>query len=164
MVPFAKAIQIDCKTVQLLTASDQRLKYKIVESSDRHLKFNLSNDFEEIVPAYQKETLFKRFQPTEYDIQIASETEIKIEKKMRLFDPLCKKKKNGFDVVVTELFSWAKTESELPLSYEIEKRFLVATLSSLKMPPWVEPDKAISIASIKEIMMAPLQDEIKICD
>lgn len=164
LVPFTKAQQMDCKSVQLLSASGLWLKYKILESSEKHLKFQPTSEFDESVLAYQKETLFKRYQPIELSIEVVSDTEIKIIKKMRMFDPLCKKKKTGYNLLITETFSWANSDIELPLYYHIEKNFLSLVLSALKTPPWAEPDKALPLATLKEIMTSPVLDEIKICE
>ncbi|MBL7543616.1 MAG: hypothetical protein JNL11_07345 [Bdellovibrionaceae bacterium] len=92
LLSFSRAEQTDCKTLKLRTASGKSLTFNILESSDRYLKFKLSQDFGDKVPNYQRDALFKRYQPDEILIQIVSETDVKIEKKVRSFDPLCKKK------------------------------------------------------------------------
>lgn len=163
-MPFSKAIQSDCKSLQLLSASGVNLKYIISEFSDRHLKFSLTKDFEVVIPEYQKDAYFKRFQASEIEIVAISETELKIEKKISVFDPLCRKKKNRINVQVSELFTWAKNEIELPLNYNVEKNFLELVLSSLQTPPWIDPDNPLPVPLIKEIMLAPVADDIKLCD
>ena len=63
LVPFTHADQSDCKSLKLKMASGQLLTYNILESSDRHLKFQLTKDFGDEVPNYQIEALFKLYQP-----------------------------------------------------------------------------------------------------
>jgi hypothetical protein len=124
LVPFTKAYQSDCKSLKLAMASGQLLTYNILESSDRHLKLQLTSEFGDEVPSYQRDALFKRYQPYEISIQVISESEIKIIKKIKSFDPFCKKKKKGYDSRVTEVFSWKKDLTELPGQYQFEKGYL----------------------------------------
>ncbi len=164
LVPFTKAYQSDCKTLKLTMASGQLLTYNILESSDRHLKFRLTSEFGDEVPNYQRDALFKRYQTEEISIQLISESEIKLSKKIKSFDPFCKKKKKGYDSRVTEVFSWKKDQADLPGQYQIEKGYLELVLSALKAPPEMDAEKPVSIATIKDVMTAPANDEIKLCE
>jgi hypothetical protein len=163
LVPFTKAYQSDCKTLKLTMASGQLLSYNILESSDRHLKLQLTSDFGDEVPIYQRDALFKRYQPYEISIQINSESEIIVSKKIKSFDPFCRKKKKAYDTNTTEVFSWKKDHSELPEHYQIEKGYLELVLSGLKTPPEITAEKLVSIDTVKDVMSMPVLDEIKLC-
>ncbi|OYZ24076.1 MAG: hypothetical protein B7Y39_02440 [Bdellovibrio sp. 28-41-41] len=164
LVPFTKAYQSDCKTLKLTMASGHILTYNILESSDRHLKFRLTSEFGDEVPNYQRDALFKRYQPEEISVQLVSESEIKLSKKIKSFDPFCKKKKKGYEVRVTEVFSWKIDQAELPGQYQIEKGYLELVISALKTPPELDAEKPVSIATVKDVMTAPVLDEIKLCE
>lgn len=164
LVPFTKAYQSDCKTLKLKMASGQLLTYDVLEFSDRHLKFKLSKEFGDEVPNYQRDALYKRYQPDEISVQVVSESEIKIDKKIKSFDPLCKKKKRGYDSRIINVFSWKKEQVELPEQYSIEKKYLELVMSALKTPPEMDAGKPVPVALIKEIMTAPAVDEIKFCE
>lgn len=161
---FTKAYQSDCKTLKLTMASGQLLTYNILESSDRHLKFRLANEFADEVPNYQKNALFKRYQPHEIYVQLVSESEIKMTKKIKSFDPFCKKKKKDYEVQVTILFSWKKDLVDLPGQYQIEKGYLESVVSALKAPPEMDAAKPVAVVTIKDFMSAPVLDEIKLCE
>lgn len=164
LVPFTKVNQTDCKTLQVRMASEQLLTFNIVESTDRHLKFQLAKEFGDEVPSYQRDALFKRYQTDEISVHVVSESEIKIVKKVKNFDPLCKKKKNGFNLQMTEVFSWKRNPADLPEGYSIDKSFLSLVLSALKTPPEVDAEKSLSVATIKDISHSLPADEIKICN
>lgn len=164
LVPFTHADQSDCKSLKLKMASGQLLTYNIVESSDRYLKFQLTKDFGDEVPNYQKEALFKRSQPDEISVHFVSESEIKIVKKIKSFDPLCKKKKRGYDARVTEVFSWKKDQAELPTEYRVEERYAGLVMSALKTPLEMVAARPLPVATIKDMMVSPALDEIKICE
>lgn len=164
LVPFTKADQSDCKSLKLKMASGQLLTYNILESSDRHLKFQLTKDFGDEVPNYQRDALSKRYQPDEISVHYVSESEIKIVKKIKSFDPLCKKKKRGYDLRVTEVFSWRKDQAELPTEYSIERRYIDLVMSALKAPPGVDAEKPLQVTTIKDVMTSAPLDEIKLCE
>lgn len=164
LVPFTHADQSDCKSLKLTMASGQLLTYSILESSDRHLKFQLTKDFGDEVPNFQRDALFKRYQPDEISVHFVSESEIKIVKKIKSFDPLCKKKKRGYDSRVTEVFSWKKEQAELPTEYRVEERYVGLVMSALKAPLEVVADKPLLLTTIKDMMVSPVLDEIKVCE
>jgi hypothetical protein len=164
LVPFPKVIQGDCKKIQIRTASEQLLTFNILDSSDRYLKFQLVKEFEDDVLVYQREALFNRYQPDEFSVYVNSETEIKITKKIKNFDSLCKKKKKGFELQMTEVFSWKRDPNDLPKDYLIEKGYLNLVLSALTTPPKVNEDESLPVATIQEISRSLLVEEIKICN
>lgn len=164
LVPFTKAYQSDCKTLKLAMASGQLLTYNILESSDRHLKLQLTHEFGDEVPSFQRDALFKRYQADEISIQLISESEINISKKIKSFDPFCRKKKKGYDVKMTEVFSWKKEQAELPDQYQIENGYLQLVMSALKTAPEMDAANPASVAIIKTIMTTPVLEEIKLCE
>jgi hypothetical protein len=164
VVPFTKIYQSDCKTLQLQMASERLLTYEILESSDRNLRFKLKKEFGDEVPDHQRDALFKRYQADEISVQYISDSEIKIVKKIKSFDPLCKKKKKGYDLQVSETFSWKRNTADLPQNYPVDKGFLGLVLSSLKTPPEVDAENPVPVATIKDIMLMPVLDETKLCN
>jgi len=163
LIPFTTVTQPNCQTLQMTTASNQKLTYKITEATSTRLKFELTQDKPAEIPKFQQEALLKRIQPYEFDVQYISENNLKVVEKFKMIDSLCQKKKFDDKLETTQVYFWASSTEELPQQLEVDSGFLVEVLSSLKNPITVAQQPLLTVSEIKQIMTTPIMDELKRC-
>ncbi len=161
--------QDECNTVQLQTASREVLNFKVTENSANHVKFELTETFNEEVPTERREALGARIQPYEYHITYLNENSLKIVEKFRTVDALCDTK-NTLRFEVTKILAWAANASELPQSYDMDSSYLALVKSALIVIPPSMPDELVpgtvtkvSLENINAVMTTPIRDEFKLC-
>ncbi len=165
---FNEVKQQDCSTVQILSASREALNYKVIESSDLHLKIQLQNTWKESMGKTQKEAFFDRIQPYEYTIIYASKNNLKIIEKYKTLDPLCNTK-NFLKFEQTKTVSWAETSADLPIRYQIDPAFytqIKTAVQSESASAFPELDLAgtLSVSEIQSFMHLPVRTELKYCN
>ena len=165
---FNEVKQPDCSTLQILSASREVLTYKIVENSELHIKFQLSDTFRDTMSKVQKQASFDRVQPYEYTVIFASKNNLKIIEKYKSVDPLCETKKI-LKLEVTKNIAWAQTEAELPSRYEMNAGYFEKVKSAVQADPTIvlpELDTAgtVAVNDIKTIMNLPIRNELKLCN
>lgn len=164
---FTEIRQKDCKTVQMLSASEEVLTYEVVSSNEKQITIKLIDKFRETLNKAHKEALFERQQPYQYTFTYLTPNSMVISEKYKTVDPLCTSK-NPLNFEVRKRLSWAGRISDLPQNYEIESKYLTQVRDSL-MPeassliPSVEIPESFSVDAIRTVMRSSLRDELKLC-
>ncbi len=120
---FTTAHQDDCKTIQLLSASNEVLTYNITDHSEQQITFVLTDIYNENMIDIEKKTFAKRTQPYEYTVTYISPNEFKVTEKFKSIDPLCENIEY-LKFEVTKNISWAQTAGGLPQQYTVDPYFL----------------------------------------
>ncbi len=165
---FNEVKQTDCNTIEILSTSREVLTYKIIESSELHIRFQLQNKWSETMTKKQKEALFERIQPYEYTVIYASKNNLKIIEKYTTVDPLCETK-NLLKHELTKQISWAQNENELPTRYEIDSAYYDIVKNAVLVDPTVvlpqqDLARTLAVTEIKSIMTTPIRNELKLCN
>lgn len=165
---FNDVKQADCTQLQILSASREVLTYTIVESSDLHIKFQLTDSFRDSMSKMQKQASFDRIQPYEYNVIFASKNNLKIIEKYKTVDPLCETKKT-LKMEITKNIAWAQTEAELPTRYEINPEYYSKVKAAVQTEPAgtlpeLDVASTLAVTEIKTVMMLPLRNELKYCN
>lgn len=164
---FTQIRQKDCKTVQMLSASEEVLTYEVTASSEKEISIKLMDKFRDTMNVAEKKALFERQQPFEYSFKYIDPNHIVFSEKYTTVDVLCTSKKPLTFAIRKDLY-WAGRTADLPQSYMIETSYLNQVKESL-MPevqnqiPTTELPESISIDLIRTVMQAPLKAELKLC-
>ena len=165
---FNQVKQSDCSTIEILSTSREILTYKIIENSELHIRFQLQNKWSETMSKKQKEALYGRIQPYEYTVIYASKNNLKIIEKYTTVDPLCDTK-NLLKFELTKYISWAQNENELPSRYEIDSNYYEYVKSAVAADftaalPELDLARSLATAEIKNMMVLPIRNELKLCN
>ena len=166
---FTQVRQRDCKTVQMLTASEEVLTYQVtnVAASGTQITIKLQDKFRDTLNAAYKKALFERQQPYEYTFKYLSPNHIEITEKYTTVDAICTSK-NPLSFTIRKDLVWAGRAVDLPQSYMVEAGYLNQVKESL-MPevqsqiPTTEIPENVSVDVIRAVMQAPLKAELKLC-
>lgn len=164
---FSEIRQKDCKTVQMLSASEEVLTYEVVSSNEKQITIKFLDKFRETLNKAHKEALFERQQPYQYTFTYLTPNSMVISEKYKTVDPLCTTK-DPLNFEVRKKLSWAGRWSDLPQSYEIESKYLTQVKDSL-MPEALslissaEISESFSVDAIRAVMRSSLRDELKLC-
>ena len=120
---FTTAHQDECKSVQLLTASNEILTYNITDHSDTSVTLTLSETYSENLPEYEKKVIEERVEPFEYTIIYLTAKHLKVIEKFRSIDPLCDTKQI-LKFESTKDIAWAQTPQDLPTHYQVDPYYL----------------------------------------
>lgn len=161
--------QDECHSIQLLTASREILNFKVTEHSANHVKFELTESFNEEMPTERREAFGSRIQPYEYNITYLNENSLRIVAKFRTVDALCDSK-NTLRFEVTKTLAWAENANELPQSYDVDATYLALVKSALLVAPPSMIEELVpatvvkvSLDDINAMMATPIRDEFKFC-
>ena len=164
---FTQVRQKDCKTVQMLTASEEVLTYKVTASSETEISIKLMDKFRDTMNAAEKKALFERQQPFEYTFKYVNPNHMIISEKYTTVDVQCTSK-NPLTFAIRKDLHWAGRTSDLPQAYMVETTYLNQVKESL-MPevqsqiPVTEIPESFSVDAIRTVMSAPLKAELKLC-
>lgn len=164
---FNQVRQKDCKTVQMLSASEEVLTYKVTASNEAEITIKLVDKFSDNMATAHKKALIDRQQPFEYTFRYLTPNHMLISEKYTTVDPLCISK-NPLTFEIRKDLAWAGRYSDLPQSYQIETEYLNLVKESLipeaqGLIPTTETSDSISVDSIRTVMRSSLKDELKLC-
>ncbi len=152
---FTAANQDACKSVQLLTASNEILTYNITDHSETNLTLTLSDTYSENLPDYEKKVLAERIEPFEYTITYLAANHFKVTEKFKSIDPLCDTK-TILKFESTKDVAWAATAEGLPTQYQVDPYYLSLVQEAITnanvnpvpaMPPVAPPVAGPPLAS-----------------
>lgn len=164
---FNQVRQKDCKTVQMLTASEEVMTYQIIAASEKEITIKLTNKYRDTMNKAEQEALFERQQPSEYTFKYISPNHMIIAEKYATVDVLCTSKK-PLTFAIRKDLHWAGRPSDLPQAYMVESTYLNQVRESL-MPeaqnqiPTSELPESLPVGAIQAVMQAPLKAELKLC-
>ncbi len=167
---FNQVRQKDCKTVQMLSASEEVLTYKVTASNEAEITIKLVDKFRDNMATAHKKALIDRQQPFEYTFRYLTPNHMLISEKYTTVDPLCISK-NPLTFEIHKDLTWAGRYSDLPQSYQIETRYLNLVKESLipeaqgliPTTETAETSESFSVDSIRTVMRSSLKDELKLC-
>ncbi|MES2803222.1 MAG: hypothetical protein V4654_12065 [Bdellovibrionota bacterium] len=164
---FTQVRQKDCKTVQMLSASEEVMTYEVAASSDKEITIKLVDKFRDNMIAAHKKALFDRQQPFQYTFKYVTPNHMVISEKYSTVDPICTSK-NPLSFEIRKDLNWASRVSDLPQSYEIETQYLNQVKESLlpelqSQIATTETPVSFSVDLIRTVMKSSLKDELKLC-
>lgn len=164
---FTQIRQKDCKTVQMLSASEEVMTFEVVDSSEKEITIKLKDKFRDTMVAAQKKALFERQQPYQITYKYLSPHSLAITEKYSTVDPLCISK-SALSFEIRKDLHWASRVTELPQNYEIDTQYLNQVKESvapeaLAQVTSLEAPENIPVESIRAVMRSPLKEELKLC-
>lgn len=161
MLPLNPVEQVSCSEVTFRTPSGRLLQYKIVDSPSNRLVLKLADAKDVDLTEAEKKALLSRPQPTLYEIELATETSLKLRTTFKIFDPICNPR-SLIDLEKTESIQWAASASELPQNFEIDPTYLGHVRKAIGMEAGDE-SSLLTVDQIKEIERQPLTEELQAC-
>lgn len=170
---FTIVRQKDCKTVQMLSASEEVMMYEVTNSSDKEITVRLKDRFRDSMSAAQKKAFYDRQQPYVYHFKYLSANSIEITEKYTTIDSLCATKKQ-LNFEIRKVVNWARIPAALPQTYEIDAQYINQVKASILgesivmteppiTPPTIDTPQVLSVENIRSIMRSPIKDELKLC-
>lgn len=164
---FNQIRQKGCKTVQMLSASEEVMTFNVINSSKKEITIKLTEKFRDSMNVTQKKALYDRQQPYQYHFKYISPTHMVVTEKYRTVDPLCITKNNLAFEIQKDL-QWAGRVSDLPQAYSIDAQYLAQIKDSLvadtvKISSLVTEEK-VPVETIRYVMQSPLKEELKLCN
>lgn len=164
---FTQIRQKDCKTVQMLSASEEVMTFEVVSSSENEISIKLKDKFRDTMIQAQKKALFERQQPYQITYKYISEHNIMITEKYNTVDPICVTK-NSLSFEIRKDLHWASGVGDLPQGYDIDTQYLnqvkeSVTPDALAQVSALETPENVSVDSIRAMMRSPLKEELKLC-
>ncbi len=164
---FTQIRQKDCKTVQMLSASEEVMTFEIIDSSEKEITIKLKDKFRDTMIAAQKKALFDRQQPYQITYKYLSPHSLSITEKYSTVDPICISK-TALSFEIKKDLHWASRVNELPQNYEIDSHYLSqvkesVTPDALAQVSSLEAPESIPVESIRAVMRSPLKEELKLC-
>ena len=164
---FTQLRQKDCKTVQMLSASEEVMTFEIVSSSQDEITIKLKDKYRDTMIAAHKKALFERQQPTQLSYKFTPPHSLLITEKYSTVDPICVSKESLSFEIRRDL-RWASRVSELPQSYNIDSEYLNHVKESvlaeaLGQVSVFESPENVSVEAIRAVMRTPLKEELKLC-
>ncbi|AZZ36629.1 hypothetical protein CIK05_07445 [Bdellovibrio sp. qaytius] len=164
---FTQIRQKDCKTVQMLSASEEVMTFEVTAATDKEITIKLVDKFRDNMTAAQHKGLLERQQPFEYTFKYLGPNRMTIAEKYTTVDPLCTSK-TALTFEIHKDLAWAGRETDLPHGYGIEATYLNQVKESLL--PEVQDQIATSetpqdipIDTIRSVMRSALKAELKLC-
>lgn len=164
---FTQLRQKDCKTVQMLSASEEVLTFEVVSSSQDEITIKLKEKFRDTMIAAHKKALFERQQPHQVSYKFTPPHSLMITEKYSTVDPICVSKES-LSFEIRKDLHWASRVSELPQSYQIDSEYLnhvkesVLTEALGQVSAFESPDN-VTVEAIRAVMRTPLKEELKLC-
>lgn len=164
---FTQIRQKDCKTVQMLSASEEVMNFEVVDSAEDEISIKLKEKFRDTMAAAQKKALFERQQPYYMTFKYVSPHHMVITERYSTVDPICVTK-NSLSFDIRKDLHWASRTVDLPQDYEIDSTFLNQVKESMRpealaQVPSLETPEHVSVDSIRTVMHLPLKEELKLC-
>lgn len=165
---FNEVRQKDCKTVQMLSASEEVLTFDVISSTDKEISIKLKDKFRDTMNAAQQTAMFERQQPTELTYKYIDPHHVVIVEKYSTVDPLCTSKTPLTFQIEKDLY-WASRPNELPKLYGIDPQYLNQVKETLtpeaaesQVAAFATPE-SVPVESIKIVMRSPVKEELKLC-
>lgn len=164
---FNQVRQKDCKTVQMLSASEEVLTFKVTDFNEKEITIKLVEKFRDSLNTTHKQALMDRQQPFEYSFKYINSNQMEILQKYTTVDAICTSK-NPLTFEIRKALHWAGRFSALPKKYGIQATYLNQVKESL-MPEEqsqfnaIESSDDISVDMIRLVMHLPLKAELKLC-
>lgn len=164
---FTQTRQKDCKTVQMLSASEEVMTYDVVASSDSEISIKLKDKFRDTMIDAQKKALFARQQPYEISYKFVSPHNVVITEKYSTVDPICISK-TALSFEIRKDLHWESRLADLPQGYDIDTTYLTqvkdsVTPEALAQVSTLETPENVPVESIRAVMHAPIKEELKLC-
>lgn len=164
---FTQIRQKDCKTVQMLSASEEVLTFEVVDASEKEITIKLKDKFRDTMTVVQKKALFERQQPYQVTYKYLSPHSLVITEKYNTVDPICISK-TALSFELRKDLHWASRVGELPQNYEIDTQYLnqvkdSVTPEALAQVSSLETPENIPVETIRAVMRSPLKEELKLC-